>query len=151
MWFEEIMRLRAYFRIQGKRPICSKSASYFGFVSWSDSSTSMKIQSISGNWFKQVIGSANTFMLYCCCLQFLISSLRFWEYLMMVETEVKRFLTHLFLNKLQICHYRIVKSTKEFWKKIVKVYSPWLGNKKWSLEPLKRLFHHSENTSFCKN
>ena len=26
----------------------------------------------------------------------------------------------------------------------------WAAGKKISVEPLKRLFHHSENTSFCK-
>ena len=70
-------RHRAYFRIQGKRLARSERASYFGKTSSFDCSTSMKIQSISDYQFKQVIQFANTLMIYCSCLQFLISSWRF--------------------------------------------------------------------------
>ena len=70
---------RGYFRIRGKHPIYSKRASYFGSISWFDSPTSIKIQSISGNPFKQVIWFANIFMIYCSCLQFLVSFQRSWE------------------------------------------------------------------------
>ena len=45
-----------------------------------------KIQSIISNRFTQFIQFANNFIVYCSCLQFLISSRRFWEILMMVET-----------------------------------------------------------------
>ena len=90
--FHELLLLflfRAYFRIQGKRRIYSKSSSYFGNINWFDSSTS-KIQSLSGNRFKQVIWFANSFMVYCSCLQFLISSRRFWENLLVIETNLEK-------------------------------------------------------------
>ena len=97
---------RAYFRIQGKHPICVKRASYFGNISSFDYSTSMKIQSTSGSCFKQFIWFANTFMVYCSCMQLLISFWRFGEYLMMIETEIQRFFT-LFIFK-KITHMSVL-------------------------------------------
>ena len=85
---DNILAGRAYFRIQGKSSICPKRASYSGNISWFDSSTSMTIQSISDNWLKQVIGFSNTSLIYYSFLKFLTSSWRFWEYPMIVETEM---------------------------------------------------------------
>ena len=44
-------------------------ASYIGNIVWFDSSTLMKIQSISDNRIKQVIQFENTFMV--CCLVYI--------------------------------------------------------------------------------
>ena len=73
------------------------------------------MKTICGNWFKLVIRLANTCMIYRSCLQFLVISQRFWENLMMVETEIWRFFSLHFQKKLQICHYRIAKCTETFW------------------------------------
>ena len=125
--YQSVTMDRAYFRIQGKHPIYSKRTSYFGNISWFDSSTTIKIQSINGNQFKQVPSLQAPFMGYCSCLWF-ISSQRFWESLMMVETEDNFFF--LFWRKLQICHYQIVKSIKRILKFFF--WPPWLGSKKKS-------------------
>ena len=136
--YQSVTMDRAYFRIQGKHPIYSKRTSYFGNISWFDSSTTIKIQSISGNQFKQVPSLQASFMGYCSCLWF-ISSQRFWE-----------FFLFLFWRKLQICHYQIVKSIKRILKFFFLATMVGQQKKKLSLEILKQLFHHSENISFCK-
>ena len=96
---------------------------------WFDSATS-KIQSVSGNWFKQIIWFANTFIIYCSCLQFLISSWRFWKYLMMVETEIKRVFTLYFQESTDMLLPNCKICRNSFEKKKLKVRAPLLGSRK---------------------
>ena len=81
--------------------------------------------------------------------KFPISSLRFWEYLIMVETKIYRFVTLFFWKNLQRYHHWSAKPTDKIFKEVCKSL-PFMVDQ-WQqfcfLEPLKCLFHHSVNTS----
>ena len=79
---------QTYFKNQGKCLTYSKTASYFGNTSGSDSPKTMKIQCISDNWFKQAVQFAHTFYGTFLFLQFHISFRIFWKYLIMVGREI---------------------------------------------------------------
>ena len=91
---------RVYFRIQGKHPTSSKRASYLGNTIWRVSPRLLKIESIRDNWFKQVFQFHTHLYGIYLFLQFLISSWRFWEYLIMVEREIQVFFTFMIFKKL---------------------------------------------------
>ena len=113
---------RAYFRIQEKHPICSKRASYFGNISWFASSTLKNLWKVS-------VAICKHFMIYRSCLQFLIFSQRFWENLVMVETEIWRFFGLLFQENYKDAITELWNIHKN-WKNYVKICPLLLGSKK---------------------
>ena len=113
---------RAYFRIQEKHPICSKRASYFGNISWFASSTLKNLWKVS-------VAICKYFMIYRSCLQFLIFSQRFWENLVMVETEIWRFFGLLFQENYKDVITELWNVQKN-WKNYVKICPLLLGSKK---------------------
>ena len=106
----------------------------------------------------------------CCTLlysQFPISSQRYWEYLIMGERDRDRdrdrerdrqreksryYLLFIFSRNSEQCHHSIVKYMERvfniFWKSLLTMVGQ--RRKFLFLEPLKRQFHHSENTLFEK-
>ena len=99
-----LRRARAYFRIQGKCPACPKSASYSDMF-------------LPDSWKLKVLVTISLYSFAWCThlhthvhththththtpLQFLISSCRFWEHLVMVQREIQRFFTFMIFKKL---------------------------------------------------
>ena len=99
----------------------------FGITSWRVSPTTMKIYSISDNWFKQVFQLHTHLYGILLFLQFLISSRRFVDFENTRQWWKEKFIDFLllwFLKILQRCHHQISKSTERISWYVTGYYPP---------------------------
>ena len=140
--------MRTYFRIQGKHLTCSKRASYLGNTNWPDSPKLMKVLvAISLNRLSS-LHNLHSILLSSCIIP--VSPWKFQEYLIMVETEIYRFITLFFFKKKNT--EITTMNCKIYREKLCERLTTMVGQRRklCFLEPLKHLLHHSVNISFWK-
>ena len=114
----------AYCWIQDKYSICPKRTSYFGNISWFDSSTSMTVQSINSDWLTQIIMFATPLWYIALFYKFLFRYGGFENTWWYQKQKFRDVLLFLISRKLQTYYHRIVKSTERILKIFLEMFTP---------------------------